>query len=358
METQTDDKGIAIYNKLRQIIKKFPDYTIRNVLRVLYLFGTETEELIGRGKDRKTVTGDDFYIAEINDTDALLLDIKTVKGAKQKRTIAIPLGSQYEPMSEKVLNYIEDIGSQPVWEFTYENLNNKLKKNDLLREFNIPVRPYKSRKSKEEFTQVSLKHFIEIRELELSLCHRFNEIDLKVFNGDISSVDYQTYYSKLLKKSDYFYASEVFESLYLKNVVFNPQTEEKYNYREYMEIQKLIKRGKIGREPVKLVPIDPSVDISDITARQSGLKDHKILMKNAIRLMNSNMKNIVFEKENLDVVDMEQKIVVECAQTFARKLLGLYYNTYEEIRDIRKYWILQDYKDNNQSKLFKFNINN
>ena len=66
METQTDDKGITIYNKLRQIINKFPDYTIRNVLRVLYLFGTETEELIGRGKDRKTVTGDDFYIAEIN----------------------------------------------------------------------------------------------------------------------------------------------------------------------------------------------------------------------------------------------------------------------------------------------------
>ena len=118
-----------------------------------------------------------------------------------------------------------------------------------------------------------------------------------------------------------------------------------------------IKRGSIRQEPVEFVPIDPNVDVSDITAGQSGGPDHKILMKNAIRLMGSQMQNIVFEKENLDVVDLEQKIVVECAQTFARKLLGTYHNTFEEVKNIREYWILQDYKEGNQSKLFKFKFN-
>ena len=206
--------------------------------------------------------------------------------------------------------------------------------------------------------RVTLKHFAEIRELELSLCHRFNEIDLQIFNGDIASVDYTTYYSKLLNKSDYFFASDVYNSLYLKNVVFNPQNNEKYNYREYMEIQKLIKRGNIQQEPLEIVTIDPNVDISDLTAGQSGALGHKVLMMNAIRLMGSQMSNIVFEKENLDVVDLKQKIVVECAKTFARKLLGTYHNTFEEIKDIREYWIIQDYNKDNQSKLFKFKYNN
>ena len=355
MDNQEEKKEQAIYNELRRAINNVSDYSIRNVFRIIYLFGTQKEELFGKGKERKTVKGNDFYISSINDTDALLLDIKTVKGSKQKRTIAIPLSSQYEPMAELVLNYVEKIGDNPVWTQTYENLNLKMRKQGILKIMSIPVRPTKgTSKSGVIEKRVTLKHFTEIRELELSLCHRFNEIDLKVFNGDIASVDYNTYYPKLLNKSDYFFASDVYNSLYLKNVVFNPQNQEKYNYREYMELQKLIKRENVKQEPLEIVKIDTNVDVSGLTAGQSGALGHKILMMNAIRLMGSQMQNIVFEKENLDVVDLEQGIVVECAQTFARKLLGSYHNTYEEIKGINEYWILQDYNQDNQSKLFKF----
>jgi hypothetical protein len=357
MDSQKDDKGQTIYNDLRHAINQVSDYSIRNVFRIVYLFGAQKAELIGTGKDRQTVTGNDFYISNINDTNALLLDIKTVKGSKQKRTIAIPLNSNYEPMAELVLNYVEEIGDAPVWTQTYENLNLKMRKKRILKPIIAPVHPNKGRKNKPIEKVATLKHFAEIRELELSLCHNFNEIDLKVFNGDIASVDYHTYYAKLLKRSDYFFANDVYNSIYLKNVVFNSPTQEKYNYREYMEIQKLIKRGNIRQEPVESVRIDPNVDVSDITAGQSGGPDHKMLMKNAIRLMGSQMDNIVFEKDNLDVVDLVQKIIVECADTFARKLLGAYHNTFEEIKDMREYWILQNYKEDNQSKLYKFKFN-
>lgn len=352
---QQDHKGLVIYNDLKKTINEISDYSIRNVLRIMYLFGTLPEELFGRGKERRTVTGNDFYISSIDDTDALLLDIKTVKGAKQRRTIAIPLSDKYEPMAELVLNYVEEIGNEPVWKQTYENLSLRIKNQGVFRSINIPVRPYIGRKNAESYEkQVTFLHFAEIRELELSLCHGFNEIDLKVFNGDIASVDHQIYYKKMLNRSDYYFASDVYNSLFLRNVVFNPQTKEKYNYREYMEIQKLIKRGIIELSPMKVVSIDPEVDVSDITAGQSGALGHKVLMKNAIRLLGSQMEDIVFEKENLDVVDLEKQVVVECGKTFARKLLGSFYDTFEEIKNIKEFWILQEYNNERKSKLYKF----
>ena len=68
-----------------------------------------------------------------------------------------------------------------------------------------------------------------------------------------------------------------------------------------MEIQKLIKRGNIRQEPVESIIIDPNVNVSDITAGQSGAKGHKALMKNAIRLMGSKMSDIVFSyKKSLE----------------------------------------------------------
>ena len=55
MDNHTDAKGQTIYNDIRKTINEISDYSIRNVLRISYLFGTQPEELFGRGKDRRTV---------------------------------------------------------------------------------------------------------------------------------------------------------------------------------------------------------------------------------------------------------------------------------------------------------------
>lgn len=352
----SDEKGLTLYNQVRKIINDIPDYEIRNVLRILYIFGLLPTELIERGKERNVVIGNAFSVSSINGVDALLLEVKTVKGTKLKRTIAIPLNPRIEPMAEKILNYVESKGGLPVWEYTYENLMYKLGNLGTFNSTKIPVKPYKGKDLNEQEKTISLLHLAEIRELELALCNNFNEIDLKVFNGDISGVDYNIYFDKLLTKNDYYHEKDVYKSLWIKNVIFNPKGDEKYSYKEYMEIQKWIKRGAVYLNPVEYMNIDTEVDISDLTHSQSGSKSHKVLMKNAKIILDSTDENILYEEENLDVYDKQKRIVVECATTYARKMLGLLNENYQAINNVMEFWVLQDHDKENISRLYKFYI--
>ncbi|HUV34718.1 MAG TPA: hypothetical protein VMW22_07275 [Candidatus Desulfaltia sp.] len=103
-----------------------------------------------RGKYRKSVIGNNFFVETVNNKDALLLEINTVKGAKEKRTIAVPLDSTNEPMAEHILNYAESLGKKPIWHQTYENLNRKINEEKIFGSLMIPTRPYQEKPDKKK----------------------------------------------------------------------------------------------------------------------------------------------------------------------------------------------------------------
>ena len=73
-------------------------------------------------------------------------------------------------------------------------------------------------------------------------------------------------------------------------------------------------------------------------------------------LMNKDSKNVTYEYANLDVVDYDKKIVVECGKSYGSKLLDVYNNVYQGIPKIDEFWIVDYYDESMISKLHKFKL--
>ena len=348
----TSQKIIPDWNLIREIIDKIDDPEIRITLQICYLFGTRLQELV-RGQTRQEpIIGNDFSEASISGEDALVLEIPTARRGWKSRAVAIPLSSRYEPWAKDILHYSEEKADEPIYPKVTRVLQVYVKNTFSYLEW--PTPGYKKKKEKRiNRVDVTLKHLPEIREWELGLCHNFTNYDFKNFFGKEYDPDYSVYFQKLLRKSDYYNREDVIKAIEMKNIIFNPSSNEKYYYKEYMDIVKNIKRKFISQEKPMEMKIDPKLLLMH-SYSGSESKEHRVLKSNAKKCLESYSNNISFEEANLDVVDLKNGIIIECGHTSARKLLDCFNEVYEDIIKINEFWILQFYDSDYISSCFKF----
>lgn len=337
---------------IRETIDKIEDPEIRTTLQVCYLFGTRLQELVRGQTRREPITGNDFSETSIAGEDALILEIPTARRGWKPRTVAIPLSSRYEPWAKDILHYSEKKAEEPIYPKVTRVLQIYAK--NTFSYLIWPTPGYKKKKEKRiNRADVTLKHLPEIREWELGLCHNFTDYDFKNYFGREYDSDYRVYFQKLLRKSDYYYREDVINAIEMKNVFFNPSSNEKYYYNEYMDIVKKIKRKFIlQEEPIEL-KIDPTLLLTH-SSSGSESKEHRILKSNAKKCLELHSDNISFEEANLDVVDLKNGVIIECGHTSARKLLDGFNEVYKDIIKIYEFWILQFYDSDYISSCYKF----
>lgn len=340
IELNSSPKKIPDWNTVRDIIDNVDDIESKNTLRVSYLFGTSIQELV-RGQTRKvTITGNDFFTESIEGEEALILKIPTARRGYKPRYVAVPLNPRCESWSEKILSYSEEKGNQRFYQNTNRVLQDDIKDIYLI-DYEWPPTWYKKKaKMHEERVQFTHKHLSEVREWELGLCHNFTEFNCKHFLGKFYNSDYTIYFKKLLNKTDFYDAIDIIKAIELKNRVFS-QERNRYYYKVFMEIQKMIKRNYIERLPSIKMNIDTSIDISEIPGKSS--KEHKILQANIKKCLEKKSNQVVCEDSNLDVVDIGRKRVVECGHTEAGKLFDCFNGVFSDIKNIEQFWVLTWY---------------
>lgn len=347
----SSQKIIPDWNAVREIINKIDDIESKNILRVSYLFGASLQELV-RGQTRKvTVKGNDFFTKSIEGEEALILRIPTARRGWKPRYVAVPLNPKCEPWSEILLRYSEEKANQRLYKVVNRVLQDGIKKQYFIHYEWPPIRYDKKKIKYINRTSVTYKHLSEIREWELGLCHNFNEFDFKHFFGKFYNSDYNVYFKKLLNKSDFYDSDDIINAIEMKNVIFSPR--DKYFYKVYMDIQKMIKRNYISRKsPIKL-NINTDIDYSFIK-RKAG-KKHKILQANIKKYLEKNSNQVFCEDSNLDVLDIINGIVVECGHTEGGKLIDSFNEVFLGIENIKQFWVLQFYDDlENISSCYKF----
>lgn len=325
---------------VRNTINNIEDIESRNTLRVSYLFGTSIQELV-RGQTRKTtITGNDFYTESIEGEELLILKIPTIRRGFKPRYVAVPLNPKIEPWSEKILNFSEEKANK----YFYKNVNREIQddiKKIYFLEYEWPPTWYKKKvKMHEERVPFTHKHLSEVREWELGLCNNFTEFDCNHFFGKFYNSDYKVYFKKLLNKSDFYDIEDIVKSIVLKNRVFS-QARNRYNYKVFMKIQKMIKRNYIELEPPIRLTMDTNLDYSFIKKKSS--KEHKILQANVKKILEKKSAQVVCENSNLDVVDLIQGIVVECGHTEAGKLIDSFNEVFTGVKDIKNFWVMTFY---------------
>lgn len=331
---------IPDWHTVRDIIDKIDDIESKNTLRVSYLYGTNIQELV-RGPTRKvTITGNDFFTKSIDGEEALVLKIPTAKRGYKPRYVAVPLNPRREPWSEKILSYSEEKANQPFYKKVNRVLQDDIKLIHFLGYEWSPTWYKKKKKMHEERVAFTHKHLSEIREWELGLCHNFTEYDCNHFFGKYYNSDYNVYFEKLLNKTDFYDTDDIIQAIILKNHIFSIERN-RYFYKVFMEIQKMIKRGYIERLPSIKLNIDTSIDISSIP-KQSG-EHHRILQSNIKKYLEKNSDQVVCEDSNLDVVDFKRGIVVECGHTEVGKLFDCFNEVFSGIKNIEEFWILTFY---------------
>jgi len=348
----TIKKIIPDWKIIRKTIDKIDDKESKNILRVSYVFGTSIQELV-RGRTRKvTITGNDFFTESIGDEEALILKIPTARRGFKPRYVAAPLNPKCEPWSEKILSYSEEKGNN----YFYKKVNREIQY-DIQRNFFVnyewPSTWYEGKKNM-HLIRIPFrhKHLSEIREWELGLCHNFTEFDCKHFFGKYYDSDYNVYFKKILNKTDYYDTEDIINSIILKNRIFS-QSRNRYDYKVFMKIQKMIKRNYIEKLPSIKLDIDTSIDLSSIP-KVSG-KHHRILQANIKKCLERNSDQVVCEDSNIDVIDLINGKVVECGHTEASKLLDIFNGVFSGIGDIKEFWVLSFYDEfDKTSACYKF----
>jgi len=364
---KNEKKEIPIWHDIRENINNIEKYEdeIKKKLRkykidiyeqkicqmISYLFGTSIDETYRKKTEEYATIGNDFNVDTINDTDALILDIhKTIRKAR-KKSVAIPLNPKYEKWSKEILEYSEIMSDKEIYKGVYRPIQEVIK--ICFKKFTYPAPGYKDRKNRGmERVNVTHKHLSEIREWELGLCHNFKEYDFDNFLGGAYEPNYNVYFNKLLEKNDYYNENDVRKTMILKNVIFNPSSNEKYHYKEYLNIIRKMKRGYIIKYDSEM-PINTKLFLTKKDGKM-GKEPHDILKTNVISSLNNKSQNVITEYANYDVVDLNQKKIYECGHTSAKKLLDCFSGEYREIKNINQFYILQYYDKKNNSKLYKF----
>lgn len=345
-------KIIPDWKTIREIIDAIDDTDLQNILRVSYLFGTSIQELV-RGRTREEpLRGNDFSETTIEGEEALLLEIPTARSGWKPRIVAIPLSSRYEKWAEIILNFSEEKADNELYKWTSRKLQYDIK--DYFKLFEWPTHGYKKKRDKKvDRVNLTIKHLPEIREWELGLCHNFSEHDFKHFFGKEYDSDYNIYFRKLLRKSDFYYKKDIINAIELKNFIFNPSSSERYYYKEYMNIIKRIKRKFIQMETPFIIKINLDINLNELPGAGES-KEHKILKANIKKYLEKNSSRVSYEEANLDIVNIKNGIVVECGHTSARILLDSFNEVYKGIKNINEFWILQFYDEENNSLCYKF----
>ena len=155
-----------------------------------------------------------------------------------------------------------------------------------------------------------------------------------------------------MKRTDIYTNKDIEGSVKFHKYVFNP-SDKPYN-RNYMEIQKLIKKGEIKFLPVECINIDDQVIPAP---KKNDEIEHQILKRNVeMRLKDQGSNNVTFEDANLDVIDYTNKIAVECGQSKGSKLLDVYNNVYRDLQKIEELWVLDYYDEDKISNLNIFKL--
>ena len=360
MKTNTNWKREIppIFNEVREKIENIEDYKIKNILRIAYVFGGKPSEYLGPRKTRgQGIKGNDFSEETIDDTEAITLRLPKNRMGGKIRVIAIPLNPNIEPMSKHILKFSEEQGHSSIWDKYYEQFWADLKKiTNPFNDINIPLKPSRKRKDQEKKTKkLTFGYLPEIRQVELGLCHNFNELDFKLFFGDLLPSNFRVYFNKLLSKSDFYYYDDVYKMIEIKDTIFNPRKQMIYHYKDYMKLIKLINRGYILRTE-EIFDIDVRIKIEHLTASKSGKDEHKILMANAMEILNKDSRKVFAELDNIDVFDEENQKAIECGLTNAKKLLDLYNNNYPRLKNIEEFWVMTFWGYPNTSKCYKFKL--
>lgn len=348
----TVEKKIPDWTIVRDTVDKISDEESKNTLRVSYLFGTSLQEIV-RGRHRKiTLKGNDFFTEPIEGEEALILKLPTARRGYKPRYVAVPLNPKSEPWAEKILKYSEEKADNYVYRKVNREIQYGIQRKYFIN-YEWPPTWYENKKGM-HINRIPFrhKHLSEIREWELGLCNNFTEFDFNHFFGKYYNSDYIVYFKKLLNKTDYYETEDITNSIILKNRVFS-QARSRYDFKVFMKIQKMLKRNYIGKLPSTMFDVNKSIDISSIP-KLSG-KHHRILQANIKEYLERNSDQVVCEDSNLDVIDLVNGTVVECGHTEASKLLDSFNGVFSGIGDIKQFWILSFYdEEDTKSACHKF----
>lgn len=326
-------------------------------MRIMYLFGVRISELLPKKKGGEAVKGKHFSTVNIDGEEALQLTIPTSWQGGKQRSVVVPLNPKYEDWSKNILDLSEEKYNEKIMDIVGRTLQQHVSDSitDLYWYENGYFQTKKGVKKyrKARMDSIQTKHFKEIREVELSLTHKFTSYELNNYFGLKGSLNDKSYFRKLLNKTNIYTNTDIKGSIYFFKCVFNP--DDSYN-KNYMEAQKMIKKRQIKLLPVECIPIDGQV--TPAPRKSSESLEHRILKRNAqIILKNLGSKQVTFENANLDVVDFTNKIAVECGKSNSSKLMDLFNNVYQNIPDIEELWMLDYYDENFNSNLFKIILN-
>jgi hypothetical protein len=359
-EVDNPIKILPNWEMIREYIDKLTDEEIKNALKILYLFGLSIGELAKRDAQDDGLRGTDVTETIVNGEPALTIKIRTSNRGQKKRQVVVPLNSKYEPWSKDILNYCENLSS----ELVYPNVKRVLEQQIIVNAFRnfvwfAPL--YKGKISENtdrvRFTSTNLR---DLREWELGLGHNFNQYDFNTFFGKEFNLNYSMYFDKLLRKNDFYLYDDFVKAVELKEAIFVPQHQEQYFIKELMEITKKIKRKYIILTgPFKLnIMKETLAEYKSYKGGRGESFEHEILKKSIAKYLvtnnNSKFENISWELANLDVVDSQNKIIVECGHSNPVKLLDGFNDALEGVKDIKEFWVLQFSDSEGINMCYKF----
>jgi len=358
-EVETSNKIVPDWRILREYIDNLKNEEIKNTIKILYLFHLTVGELAKNYADDDGLRGTDIFETVINGESALAIKIRTNNRGQKIRQVVIPLNPKYEPWSQDVLNYCENISNNLVYPNVHRVLEQEISVNLFLNYIWFAPK-YREKKSKKvNDKKVSSTNLIDVREWELALCHNFTENDFDNFLGKEYHTDYNTYFYKLINKNDYYFYDDIVKAIELKEMIFCPKHEEKYDMKMFMEVAKQLKRKLI----TQLNPVE--LNLNKYNGKEytnyKGHKEtdeHSIIKKNMhdylIENYNSTPDDVKFEFSNLDVVDLKNKIILECGNSNPVKILDGFNNMLEGVTDMKEFWIVQFIDSEGINMCYKF----
>ncbi len=370
-EQEIPIKTIPDWNDIRGYIDKIPDSKstneLKNSLKILYIFSLMPNELVRKSTEKESLRGTDLVETTIEGEQALILNIPTSKRGGKIRKTAIPLNPKYEPWAKDILNYCENLSDDYIYHKVFRELQVDVKLNCFLNyEWYAPLYRGKSEEAqshattKNEKLKMSLRTLQSIREWELCLCHGFDKYDFMNFYGREFGADYNEYFEKLLHKNDYYFKDDFLKAVELYETVFCPSHWDVYDYKDYMEVVKKLKRKQIIQSPLVEINLADNVDRSKYKyfKGQGESKDHTELKIGfgdyLVNQYGSTPEQISYETSNLDVVDYKNKIIVECGHTSPAKLLDSFNDVLTGITNVNEFWVAQFCHKKGVSKCHKF----
>lgn len=341
---------IANYSTIRDKIDDLEENSeIQNVLQVSYLFGIRVQEIV----DDNPILGNDFHEETIEKEEALVAEIPTAHRGWKPRYVAVPLNPKYEPWSRNILDWSE---------MRYGKSLSKWKAMKSVQRYCFeifkglywPMGGNKKGKYHNEpkLTTVTHRIFREIRACELSFCNRFSQFDITNYLGLHTPTDYKQYFNKLYNKTDIYSKKDIIESIILKNMIFQPRSRAFFDFRTYMNIQKMIKKGIIKHTNEKL-NINTKIDRPPPVSTESP--SHRIMKANIMKILRGlGSNNTSYENVNIDVVSQDFGIAVECGASDGVKLLDFFNGAFRDLKNLKEFWVATFYTEKGISNLHKF----